>query len=125
MHVYVHGKLSSKIGPGLQEAAEKALAEGLFLVVHLKSVRQITATGLGALMGVRRQLLEEGLTVSLTGLNRKQRFLLFAWCALPLFDEWESASFLGQSAEKDWEVSPRLDLHAKQDVLAEQPRASS
>jgi hypothetical protein len=39
-------------------------------------------------MDARRQLLDAGLTVSLAGMSFVHRFLMFAWCARPLFDEW-------------------------------------
>lgn len=125
MHVYVHGKLSSQIGAAMQEAAATSLAEGLVMVVHLKGVRQITASGLGALMDLRRQLLEAGLTLSLADLTMSQRFLFFAWCADTLFDELQSTSRFHQRIAKDREAATRIEIHAKRDVLVEQPRASS
>ena len=123
MHVYVRGKLSSQIGPALVDAADSSVAASLVMVVHLDSVRQITAAGLGALMSVRRQLLDAGLTMSLAGLSFKQRFLMHAWCARPLFDEWESSIFYGRSLANDRGVSARVDLKGEQDVLPAQTRA--
>jgi N-acetylglucosaminyldiphosphoundecaprenol N-acetyl-beta-D-mannosaminyltransferase len=123
MHVYVHGKLAAKIAPELLEAAAVSLNASLVMVIHLNGVRQITAAGIGALMSVRRQLLDAGLTMSLAGLNLKQRFLMHAWCASPLFDDWESAVFYGRSITKDREASPRIDIHSKQEPLPAQNRA--
>jgi N-acetylglucosaminyldiphosphoundecaprenol N-acetyl-beta-D-mannosaminyltransferase len=122
MHVYIHGKLSAEVGDSLQEANNASIASGLVMVVHLQSVRQITAAGLGALMDVRRQLLDAGLTLSLTGLNFKQRFLLHAWCAAPLFDEWESTIAYGRSMAKGSETAARMNLPGEQEVLSAQTR---
>lgn len=122
VHVYAHGKLCSEIAPALADAATASIASNLVMVVHLQAVRQMTAAGLGALMGVRRQLLEAGLTLSLAGLSIKQRFLLHAWCAHPLFDEWESTIASGRSMVNDWEPAPDIDLRAEQDGLQPQTR---
>ena len=123
MHVYVHGKLGSKVESELQEAANASVASSLVMVVHLQSVRQITAAGLGALMGVRRKLLEAGLTLSLAGLSLKNRFLLHAWCADPLFDVWESTGAHGRSVAKETEPAARVNLNGEQEVLSAQTRA--
>jgi len=122
MHVYVHGKLSGEIAPGLLATARTSIAGSQVMVLHFSGVRQITAAGLGALMEVRRTLLDAGLTLSLAGLRFKHRFLLHAWCAHPLFDEWESTSAHGRSMAKDLETAGRIDLHGKQDVLSAQTR---
>ena len=110
MHVYVHGNLSSHVAPELLDAARSSVANGLVMVVHLQSVKQITAAGLGALMDVRRQLLDAGLTISLAGLNFSKRFVLHAWCAEPLFDEWESSMASVRSVPKDVQTNAGLDL---------------
>ena len=78
MHVYVHGKLGAGIATEMQEATNASIANGLVMVVHLQAVQQVTAAGLGVLMGVRRQLLENGLSLSLAGLNFK-----CAFCSMP------------------------------------------
>jgi len=122
MHVYVHGKLCADTGDALQEATDASIASGLVMVVHMQGVRQITAAGLGGLMDMRRQLLDAGLTLSLAGLNLKQRFLLHAWCAQPLFDEWQSTIAHGRSMGQDGVTVPRLDLSGEQDVLSAQNR---
>ncbi|MGD0629537.1 MAG: WecB/TagA/CpsF family glycosyltransferase [Terracidiphilus sp.] len=123
LHVYLHGKLSSKIAPELQQAAAQGIAAGVVIVVHFQGVMQITAAGLGALMGVRRQLLDAGLTLSLADLKLKHRFLLHAWCAQPLFDEWESADARGRSKIKGLEKPGGVDLHAKQKAIPAETRA--
>jgi ABC-type transporter Mla MlaB component len=110
MHVYVHGNLSSHVAQELLDAAKSSVADGLVMVVHLQSVKQITASGLGALMDVRRSLLEAGLTLSLAGLSFRHRFLLHAWCAEPLFDEWESTYANSRALVKDVQTSAGLDL---------------
>lgn len=122
MHVYVHGKLGGGIGQALQEAAETTISSSLVMVVHLQGVRQITAAGLGALMGVRRQLLDAGLTLSLAELSLRNRFLLHAWCAQPLFDEWEPANAAGRLLGKELEAAALVNLNGEQDVLSAQTR---
>jgi len=93
------------------------------MVVHLQGVRQVTAAGLGALMGVRRNLLDAGLTLSLADLKLMHRILLHAWCAQPLFDEWESAGARGRSKSRGLEKAGGVDLHAKQKVVPAETRA--
>lgn len=123
LHVYLHGKLCSRMGDELSEAARASLAGSLVMVVHLNSVRQITSAGLGILMGVRRELLDAGLTLSLSGLTFMHRFLLHAWCAHPLFDEWETSSAFRRSKTGSREPNARIALSAKQEVLSAQTRA--
>jgi N-acetylglucosaminyldiphosphoundecaprenol N-acetyl-beta-D-mannosaminyltransferase len=122
MHVYVHGKLCAGIGNELQEAANASIASGLVMVVHLQAARQVTAAGLGILMDVRRQLLENGLSLSLAGLNFKLRFLLHAWCAQPLFDEWQPAIAHGRSMAPETDTAARINLGGERDALAAQTR---
>jgi N-acetylglucosaminyldiphosphoundecaprenol N-acetyl-beta-D-mannosaminyltransferase len=122
MHVYVHGRLGADSAASLLEAVHASIANGLVMVVHLQSVRQMTAAGLGALMDVRRQLLEAGLSMSLAGLNFKLRFLLHAWCAQPLFDEWQPAIAHGRSLMPQVETPAGIDLGGEQDVLRAQTR---
>jgi N-acetylglucosaminyldiphosphoundecaprenol N-acetyl-beta-D-mannosaminyltransferase len=111
MHVYLHGKLGSQVANDLMNATDASIASGLVMVVHLQSVRQITASGLGLLMDVRRRVLDHGLTLSLAGLNFRQRFLLHAWCAQPLFDEWESTRVnTASSIAKDVQTNAGMDL---------------
>jgi N-acetylglucosaminyldiphosphoundecaprenol N-acetyl-beta-D-mannosaminyltransferase len=123
LHVYLHGKLCSKIATELQAAAAEAIAAGVVMVVHLQGVRQVTAAGLGALMGVRRSLLDAGLTLSLADLKLRHRFLLHAWCAQPLFDEWESATARAQSQARGLEKNSGLDLHGERKVVPAETRA--
>jgi N-acetylglucosaminyldiphosphoundecaprenol N-acetyl-beta-D-mannosaminyltransferase len=91
LHVYVHGKLSLNVAESITQATSNCIVNGLIMVVHLQNARHISASGLGILMGARRQLLEAGLSLSLAGLSLKTRFLLYAWCLQPLFDEWQPA----------------------------------
>ncbi len=122
MHVYVHGKLCAGIGTELQAATNASIANGLVMVVHLRTTRQVTAAGLGILMDVRRQLLENGLSTSLAGLNFKMRLLLHAWCAQPLFDEWQPAIAYGRSLAPEITTAAHIDLSGEQDALAAQTR---
>lgn len=96
MHVYVHGKLDTNVAEAVQQAVTSSMVSGLIMVVHLQNTRQITAAGLGVLMEARRSLLEVGLSLSLAGLSVKTRFLLYAWCVQPLFDEWQPALHRGK-----------------------------
>jgi anti-anti-sigma factor len=128
MHVYVHGKLSTEIAPALQQAAAESIESGVVMVVNLNGVKQIDAAGLGALMCVRRTLLENGLTLSLAGLEFRHRFLLHAWLAHPLFDEWDATIANGRAlggdfAARNFETTARMDLHSEQTVLPAQTRA--
>jgi N-acetylglucosaminyldiphosphoundecaprenol N-acetyl-beta-D-mannosaminyltransferase len=123
MHVYLHGRLGAEMATGLQEAGAASIVSSLVMVVHLQAVKQVTAAGMGALMSVRRQLLDGGLTLSLAGLQLKHRFLLHAWCAHPLFDEWESTMAYGRTMAKNPETAGRVDLHGKQEALPAQNRA--
>ena len=123
LHVYLHGKLGSKIAPELQQAAAEAVADGTVMVIHLQGVRQINAAGLGALMGVRREMLDAGLTLSLADLRLKHRILLDAWCAQPLFDEWESAEARSRSKGKSLGKTGIVDMHGKQKVIPAETRA--
>jgi len=123
MHVYVHGKLGAGVEPELAEAATASVANSVVMVVHVQGVRQITAAGLGALMGVRRRLLEAGLTLSLAGLSVKNRFLLHAWCAQPLFDEWESSHTRGRAGSMEAETTALVNLNGEQEVVSAQTRA--
>ena len=122
LHVYVHGKLCAGIGDELQAAADASIANGQVMVVHLQTARQVTAAGLGILMDVRRQLLDSGLSLSLAGLNFKLRLLLHAWCAQPLFDEWQPAIAYGRSLAPETAITARMDMSGEQDALAAHTR---
>jgi N-acetylglucosaminyldiphosphoundecaprenol N-acetyl-beta-D-mannosaminyltransferase len=122
MHVYLHGRLSAQTAADFRQASEVSIASGLVMIVHMQGVKQITAAGLGVLMDVRRQLLDAGLTLSLAGLSFKQRFLLHAWCAQPLFDEWQSTIAHGRSMAPEAEMEDRVLLGAEQEALPAQTR---
>ena len=122
MHVYVHGRLSADTASSLEEALNASVVNGLVMVVHLQSVKQVTAAGLGALMDVRRQLLDAGLSLSLAGLNFKLRFLLHAWCAQPLFDEWQPAIAHGRSLVPQNDAAARMNLNGEPEALQAQTR---
>jgi len=115
MHVYLHGKLTAETAPALQRAVNSAVANGQLVVAHLKTVRQIDAEGLGFLMGARRQLLDAGLSLSLAGMTWMQRFQFYAWCAMPLFDEWQSPRM--QPETREAEAIPYLKLKVEKDAL--------
>ena len=118
----MHGRLCADTGSSLQEAMNASIASGVVMVVHLQSVRQMTAAGLGALMDARRQLLDAGLSLSLAGLTFKLRFLLHAWCAQPLFDEWQPAIAHGRSMVQEIEAGARINLTGEPEVLRAQTR---
>jgi len=118
VHVYIHGKVSRQIGPELQKAAALSIENSLVMVVHLQSVKHITAAGLGALLGIRRQILDAGLTLSLSGLKVGQRFLLHAWCAQPLFDEWDATTANSRAMAKEQMAAASIRMQAEQEVLS-------
>jgi ABC-type transporter Mla MlaB component len=122
MHVYLHGSLSALTAAEFQQASEASVASGLVMIVHMQGVKQITAAGLGVLMQVRRKLLDAGLTLSLDGLGFKHRFLLHAWCARPLFDEWQSTIARGRSMAPEVDTGSSIPLHAEQEALPAQTR---
>lgn len=122
IHVEISGRLGANIGPALQEAIQDSIVNGLVMVVHLQQVKQMTAAGLGVLMDARRQLLDAGLSLSLAGLSFKLRFLLNAWCAQPLFDEWQPAIAHGRSLVPDNESGSRIEISGDPEVLRAQTR---
>jgi N-acetylglucosaminyldiphosphoundecaprenol N-acetyl-beta-D-mannosaminyltransferase len=122
MHVYLHGSLSALTAAEFQQASEASVASGLVMIVHMQGVKQISAAGLGVLMQVRRKLLDAGLTLSLDGLGFKHRFLLHAWCARPLFDEWQSTIARGRSMAPEVDTGSSIPLHAEQEALPAQTR---
>jgi N-acetylglucosaminyldiphosphoundecaprenol N-acetyl-beta-D-mannosaminyltransferase len=123
MHVYLHGRLSAHTSSEFQLASEASVASGLVMIVHMQGVKQITAAGLGVLMDVRRRLLDAGLTLSLAGLSFKHRFLLHAWCAQPLFDEWQSTIAHGRSMAPEAETGSRIPSRGEQEALPAQTRS--
>jgi N-acetylglucosaminyldiphosphoundecaprenol N-acetyl-beta-D-mannosaminyltransferase len=120
MHVYLHGKLTLETAPALERAVNTAVANGLVMVAHLKTVREIDAEGMGCLMSARRQLFDAGLSLSVASLSFGQRFLFHAWCALPLFDEWESPR--AQAALRESDAIPYLKLKVDKDAIPAQLR---
>ena len=120
MHVNVHGRLGAEIAAAVQDATTASIVNGLVMVVHLHSVKQVTAAGLGVLLGARRQLLEAGLSLSLAGLNLKTRFVLYAWNLQRLFDEWQPAISRGRPLAAD--AAPHMRLGSEQDVIPAETR---
>jgi N-acetylglucosaminyldiphosphoundecaprenol N-acetyl-beta-D-mannosaminyltransferase len=120
MHVHLHGPLSAEIAAVLDEAASACIANRQAMVVHFEGVKQITSSGLGALMGVRRTLLENGLTLSLAGLKARHRFLLYAWCASTLFDVWDGATFSRRPMARENGTAGAIVLGGKQDAIPAQ-----
>lgn len=88
MHVYVSGKLGSELTADLNAVVEQARGAGLQVIVHLQAVQQICTSGLGMLLSARRELLEDGLSLLVAGLNARTRFLLSSWSVLSLVGEW-------------------------------------
>lgn len=122
MHVYVHGNLASDAAAALQAATTASMINGLVMVVHLQAARHVTAAGFGVLMHARRQLLEAGLSLSLAGLTLKMRFLLYAWCVQPLFDEWQPAISSGRPLVQETEMPVRINLVGEPGALPAQTR---
>ena len=102
MHVYIHGHLAADSAPVLQQATAASIANGLVMRVHLQSLRRATTAGMGVLMDARRQLLDAGLSLSITGVNLRTRFMLYSWCVEPLFDEVQTAP----RTSDHWAVAP-------------------
>ncbi len=122
LHVYIEGRLGAQTAHQLMDTTAEAILHGLVMVVHMHGVKQISAAGMGALMSVRRSLLNAGLTLSLAGLNFKQRFLLHASCAQPLFDEWEDSTTRAARTGFDVESVPALDLPGEAEALPQRVR---
>lgn len=117
MHVNVYGRLGAETATVMQEAVTASIVKGLIVVVHLHSVKQVTAAGLGILLGARRQLLEAGLSLSLAGLNLKTRFVLYAWNLQRLFDEWQPTISRSRPLVVESEAPVHIRLHGEQDVI--------
>jgi N-acetylglucosaminyldiphosphoundecaprenol N-acetyl-beta-D-mannosaminyltransferase len=122
MHVNIHGRLGAEIATPMQEATTASIVNGLVMVVHLHSVKQVTAAGLGVLLGARRQLLEAGLSLSLAGLNLKTRFVLYAWNLQRLFDEWQPAISRGRPLAAEVAPHAQMRLRSEQDVIPAETR---
>jgi len=117
MHVNIHGRLGAEIAAQVQDATTASIINGLVMVVHLHAVKQVTAAGLGILLGARRQLLEAGLSLSLAGLNLKKRFVLHAWNLQPLFDEWQPAISRGRPLVAESGSPVPIRMRSEQDVF--------
>lgn len=122
LHVYLHGKLGADMAEDLNRATAESILNGLVMVVHLDGVRQVTAAGLGALLAVRRQLLEAGLSLCLAGLSLRQRFLLNAWRLKPLFDEWHPTIASGRAMVSSADLTAAIKLRPEAEPLAAQTR---
>jgi N-acetylglucosaminyldiphosphoundecaprenol N-acetyl-beta-D-mannosaminyltransferase len=122
MHVNIHGRLGAEIATAVQDATAASIVNGLVMVVHLHSVKQVTAAGLGVLLGARRQLLEAGLSLSLAGLNLKTRFVLYAWNLQRLFDEWQPAISRSRPLAAEVEPHTHMRLRSEQDVIPAETR---
>jgi N-acetylglucosaminyldiphosphoundecaprenol N-acetyl-beta-D-mannosaminyltransferase len=117
LHVNIHGRLGAEMAAAVQDATTTSIVNGLIMVVHLHSVKQVTAAGLGVLLGARRQLLEAGLSLSLAGPNLKTRFALHAWNLQRLFDEWQPATSRGRSLTAENASHGHMGLRSEQDVI--------
>jgi N-acetylglucosaminyldiphosphoundecaprenol N-acetyl-beta-D-mannosaminyltransferase len=117
LHVKIHGRLGAETAALVQDATTASIVNGLVMVVHLHSVNQVTAAGLGVLLGARRQLLEAGLSLSLAGLSLKTRFVLHAWNLQPLFDEWQPAISRGRPLVAEAGSPVHARLRSEQDVF--------
>jgi N-acetylglucosaminyldiphosphoundecaprenol N-acetyl-beta-D-mannosaminyltransferase len=122
MHVNIEGRLGAETVSAVQEATTATIVSGLVMVVHLQAVKQITAAGLGVLLGARRQLLEAGLSLSLAGLNLKTRFVLWAWNLQRLFDEWQPAGSHGRPLGAEARRHARKLLRGERDAVPAETR---
>lgn len=113
MHVHVSGRLGGEIAAEVQKATTASIVNGLVMVVHLHAVKQVTAAGLGVLLGARRQLLEAGLSLSLAGISLKTRFILYAWNMQELFDEWQPAISRSRLLAAEAESPASIGLRGK------------
>jgi N-acetylglucosaminyldiphosphoundecaprenol N-acetyl-beta-D-mannosaminyltransferase len=123
MHIHVHGKLARETTTALQRAIESSIAGNLTVIVHLKTVRQMDAAGLGFLMDARRQLLDAGLSLGLADVSMKLRSLLHAWCAQPLFHEWHPAHTRCELNAPETAKRGLINLSAEQEAMPAQVRA--
>jgi N-acetylglucosaminyldiphosphoundecaprenol N-acetyl-beta-D-mannosaminyltransferase len=123
MHIYVHGKLTHETAPPLQRAIATSIADSLMVIVHLKTVGQMDAAGLGFLMDARRQLLDAGLSLALADVSTKVRSLLHAWCCEPLFHEWHPAHTPSELLVPETAKSTFINLSSEQEVLSARVRA--
>ena len=122
MHVNVRGRLGPEIAEAMQEATTASIVNGLVMVVHLHAARQLTVAGLGVLLGVRRQLLEAGLSLSLAGLSLRTRFILHAWNLQPLFDEWQPIASRARSQAGGAESPVQVRLRSEQSAMSVETR---
>ena len=122
MHLNIYGRLGAEIATAVQDATTASIVNGLVMVVHLHASKQVTAAGLGVLLGARRQLLEAGLSLSLAGLNLKTRFVLHAWNLQRLFDEWQPAISRGRPLAAEAASHASVRLRSKQDVVSAETR---
>jgi N-acetylglucosaminyldiphosphoundecaprenol N-acetyl-beta-D-mannosaminyltransferase len=122
LHVNIDGRLGAETAAAVQDATTASIVNGLMMVVHLHSVKQVTVAGLGALLGARRQLLEAGLSLSLTGLNLKTRFVLYAWNLQRLFDEWQPATSRSRPLDAKAASHGHMGLRSKQEVIPVETR---
>jgi N-acetylglucosaminyldiphosphoundecaprenol N-acetyl-beta-D-mannosaminyltransferase len=121
LHVNLQGRLAAETADAVQEATTASILNGQVMVVHLQSVKQITAAGLGILLNARRQLLEAGLSLSLAGMSLKTRFLFRAWSLQPLFDEWQPANSRSRSMA-DSESAAHIRLRGKREAFPAETR---
>jgi hypothetical protein len=118
LHLHIHGRLGAESAAAVQEATTTSIVNGLAMVVHLRSARQVTPGGFGVLLEMRRQLLAAGLSLSLAGLGLKTRFMLRAWHLQQLFDEWQPVTSRRRRSALVTEVSGHILLGGEAGVLS-------
>jgi N-acetylglucosaminyldiphosphoundecaprenol N-acetyl-beta-D-mannosaminyltransferase len=119
-HFHIYGRLGSESAAALQDAVTASIVNGQVMVVHLRSVRQVTPGGFGILLEMRRQLLQAGLSLSLAGLTLKTRFLMRAWRLQQLFDEWQPAISRSRPSATVTQMPVRIILGGEPRVLSTQ-----
>jgi len=89
VHLRIQGNLEGSATSVLDRTVTNCIAGGQLLVVHLEDLNYASPEGLGALLEARQKLLAMGLSLTLSGVPARTKFLLSAWCLEPLFDEFK------------------------------------
>jgi len=89
VHLHIQGNLMGSSANVLDRTVSNCIAGGQLLVVHLEDLNYASPEGLGALLEARQKLMATGLSLTLSGVPARTKFLLSAWCLEPLFDEFK------------------------------------
>jgi N-acetylglucosaminyldiphosphoundecaprenol N-acetyl-beta-D-mannosaminyltransferase len=103
MHLHIQGNLEAASAAAIDRTVTNCIDGGQLLVLHLEDMSYASPEGLGLLLEARQRLLATGLSLTLSGVPARFKFLLSAWCLEPLFDEFklERERFaLGKKSQK-------------------------